>query len=148
MSDIITLFLLLALDLISRYPKVRITDAFLITDLSDAAVYLVLFYIGPVAAAIALLIVNLVPQAYTRIESPMEALVRIVSMAVGMAVFMLFASHPLYYALTAGVLASSYAWALISFFGFSIANPTMFVIALARGVLIYRIMETVGCCGM
>lgn len=133
----------LGIGLAARYPKVYLHDGLIVFDLTELMIYLAALQLGPWQAVSLILLLNWMPQLYTKVEGPTDAMIRTVSTTFGLIVFYLLkliglSSVPL---LVIPSLVSTLLWSSISFFVFSINNPTMFLAALGQATLYYRISD-------
>jgi len=142
-----TFLLYLAITLVTRYPKVAITDPFILTDCTELFVFLTAINLGyPFAVAMLFLGVWIPAAIEIRLESPMDSADRTLSIFIALALFAILMRFgvSLLVAISIGLFVSSLIWSLIAFFVFHMTNPSYFVVAFAKPVVFYRILKSLG----
>ena len=146
-ATISTFILYLLLTLITRYPKVAITDPFIISDCAELFMFLTAVNLGyPLAVAMMVLTIWIPTFIEVRLESPLDSADRTFSMLIALGVFSLLMKIgvSLLTAIAIGLFISSLCWSLIAFFVFSITNPSYFVVAFAKPIIFYRFLSSMG----
>lgn len=133
----------LGVGLVTRYPKVRLHEGLLVFDFTELMIYLTALQLGLWQAVSLIILLNWIPQIYTKVEGPADALTRTVSTTFGLIIFYLLKILGVgtIMQLVLPSLISSLLWSTLSFYIFSIKNPTMFLAALGQGVLYYRVVD-------
>lgn len=133
----------LGVGLVTRYPKVYLHDALLVFDLTELMIYLSALKLGLWQAVSLIILLNWLPQFYTKVEGPTDALIRTISTTFGLLIFYLLGLLEVstVIQLVAPSLVSTLLWSGLSFFVFSIKNPMMFLAALGQATLYYRVSE-------
>ena len=142
-----TFLLYLVLALATRYPKVAITDPFILTDCAEVFMFLAAVNIGYPLAVVMLFLTIWIPTVIeVKLESPLDSFDRTVSMLLALGVFAILMKFgvALLTAIAACLFVSSFVWSLIAYFAFSITNPSYFVVAFAKPIVFYRILKSVG----
>jgi len=132
----------LGVGLAARYPKVWLHDGLLIFDLTELMIYLAALNLGLWQAVSLILLLNWVPQLYTKVEGPTDALIRTVSTTFGLIVVYLLKllGVSMMIQLVLPSLISTLLWSSISFYILSIKNPMMFLAAFGQAAVYYRIV--------
>lgn len=142
-----TFLLYLTITLITRYPKVAITDPFILTDCAEVFMFLTAITLGYPLAVLMLFLGVWIPIAIeVRVESPLDSFDRTVSMllALGMFAFFIKMGIATVTAIALGLFISSLTWSIIAFFVFNITNPSFFVVAFAKPIVFYRLLTSLG----
>ena len=142
-----TFVLYLGLTLITRYPKVAIVDTFMLTDCTEFFVYLTALHLGyPLAVAMTFLGLIIPQLIEIRCEGPPATLNRIISTLVSLAIFafLMKAGVSLLTSIVIGVFISGLIWSFIEFFVIHVTNAAYFAVALAKPIVFYRVLKSIG----
>jgi len=133
----------LIIGLATRYPKVRLQDAFVMFDFTEFVIYLAALRLGLWPAISLILLLNWIPQFYSRLEGPADAVIRTASTTFGLILFYLLyiMGVPTIFLLVIPSFASTLLWALTFFFILSIKNPVLILSSVGQAVLYYRVAE-------
>lgn len=142
-----TFLLYLTLALATRYPKVAITDPFLLFDMAEVFLYLTAVNLGFGLAIPFLFFViwgAIIPGI--RVETPVDSSERTVGMILGLAAFYITMAlgASLLVSMTVGVFVSGMVWSLLAYFVFSVTNPTFFIVAFVKAIVFYRLSIQLG----
>ena len=142
-----TFLLYLIITIITRFPKVTLTDPFMLTDSAELFIFMTAITMGYPLALLMLVMGIWIPVLFTKIESPRGTVIRTGSTLVALGAFsiLLHFGVAVLTAIALGIFISSIIWATLLFF-LGLTNPTFFLIALAKPVIFYRILHTIGCC--
>jgi len=146
-ASLSTFLLYLTVALATRYPKVSIADPCILFDTAEIFLFLTLLHLGFAWAILFLfLVIWMIDIPGIRVETPIDSSERTVGMAIGLVAFyiMLSLGFGLLGAMTIGILVSGMIWSSLAFFVFSITDPTLFVVALVKAVVFYRVVKQLG----
>ncbi len=133
----------LIIGLAARYPKVRLQDAFVMFDLTEFMIYLAALRLGLWEAVSLILLLNWIPQLYSRLEGPTDAVIRTATTTFGLILFYLLKimGVPAIFLIVIPSFASTLLWALTFFFILSVRNPVLILGSVGQAVLYYRAAE-------
>lgn len=146
-TTISTLLLYLVIILATRYPKVAVTDPFILTDCTELFVFLTAANLGYGYAFLLMLAAIWIPIGIeVKVESPLDSFDRTVSILIALGFFAILmkVGVSLMVSIALGLFVSSFIWSVIAFFGFHITNPSYFVVAFAKPIVFYRLLTLIG----
>ncbi|MFC1454819.1 hypothetical protein ACFLQI_01885 [Candidatus Undinarchaeota archaeon] len=147
-ETVMMFFFLLGLCLLSRYPKVAIVDGFIVIDMVDFFTFYVAYHLGFIYAIGMILLGTWMPQAYSIGESPIEGIVRTISLFVGLGAYYVtvYFAMSLLMSITIAIGVAMLTWAGISIFVIGIPDPRFVLIAVAKPIFFNRVLGILGCC--